>query len=134
MALNMYIQPKAEIPRVGGIYEIVMAFEDDGYYHFLFPLFQHLKQKTGQDIDLYGNATFSGLHLDDLKETIEAAKQLLVSQPKTWRVLIGTRISPTHQKIYSTVDKHQMNKVLNTMMEAIEKAKADGSYITFWGD
>lgn len=134
MALDIYVQPKAEAPRIGGNYELITQFNDDGYYWFLVPLFENLWKKTGQTIDLYGNATFSGEYLDDLKAVIIEAKQLLVSQPKIWEVSTGTQISPVRKEIFSTVTKVGFEELLNKIEMAIEKAKSENSCVTFWGD
>ena len=43
--------------------EPFLAFGDDGYYWFLYPMFESLFAETGQFIDLYGYALFAGADL-----------------------------------------------------------------------
>ena len=134
MALDIYIQPKIEAPRVGGDYELITQFEDDGYFVFLSPLFEHLQKKTGQTIDIYGDAVFGGIHLDDLRDAVIAGKRMLDSQPEKWNVWLGTQTSPVRQELYATVHKQELQRILTEIEAAVTKAKSDGSYITFWGD
>ncbi len=134
MALDVYIQPKVEAPRVGSDYELVAQLDYDGYFVFLSPLFEELKQKTGQTIDLYENAVFGGIHLNDLRDTVTAGKRLVDSQPEKWDVWIGTQTYPVRKELYATVRKQELERMLDEIEAAVAKAKANGSYITFWGD
>ena len=86
MPIDVDVQPKAEMPRIDDNYEHICSFEDDGYYWFLHPLFEELKQRTGQYTDLYGCAAFSGHTLNELKSSITGATQLAQLQPDTWEV------------------------------------------------
>ena len=134
MALDIYLQPKPEIPRIGGEYELVAQLEDDGYYWFLFPLWEKLRQRTGQEVDLYGDAAFGGAQLEQLEAVLREAKQLFASQPEFWKVGVGNQTFPIQQEIYSIVSKNEFEKLINKIESAIEKAKAENGYITFWGD
>ncbi len=53
--------------------------DDDtgGYYWFLHPLFHRLAEKTGQYIDLYGDAEFRGDDLQLFREILVEARQLV---------------------------------------------------------
>src|SRR5690242_164161 len=70
--------------------------DDDtgGYYWFLHPLFCSLAEKTGQYIDLYGDAEFRGDDLQSLRQTLVEARQLVETQPERWSVHVGTRSMP----------------------------------------
>src|SRR5437870_13524539 len=61
----------------------------DGYYSFLHPLITELHEKTGQLIDPWGDATFKGADLITLKDSINAARDLVASQPAEWDVYVG---------------------------------------------
>ena len=74
MALDVYVQPQPELPRIGSKYSRICSFEDDGYYWFLYPLFEELAKETGQHIDLYDGAAFSGISLEALARTIASAR------------------------------------------------------------
>lgn len=112
MALDVFVQPRIEIPRRGGDYELILQLEDDDFIHFLAPFFEQLARKTGQNIDLYGDAAFGGTLLEDLKRTLAAARQSLDERTQ----------------------QDEMKEKLDKMEAAIDRAKATGSHITFWGD
>ena len=134
MSLDVFIQSTVKLPPIGSGSESICAFEDDGCYWFLHPLFEELSQRTGQYIDLYGGAVFHGPALDELHRTLVAARQLAQLQPDTWEVHIGSQAWPVPQERYSTVHKQELLRLLNTLEAAIEKAKARGACVTFWGD
>lgn len=133
MALDVLLQPHAQIPRYGDDYELVLELEDDGYFWFLWPFFEQLARKTGQRIDLYGDAVFGGALLDDLKQTLTAVRQSLEGRPQTWEVSVGFQM-PGRQEIFSTVNKLEFKENLDKLEVAIEKAKATGFCLHFWGD
>src|SRR3954463_10805510 len=72
-------------------------YDDDntgGYYWFLHPLFERLAEKTGQYIDLYGDAEFRGDDLSSLRQTLLEAQRLVAAQPERWPVCRGTVAMP----------------------------------------
>jgi hypothetical protein len=134
MPLDVYVQPRLEPVRVGGDYEYICSLDDDGYYWFLFPLFEDLAKQTGQWIDLYGGAAFAGPTLDDLARTLTAAGVLVEKQPPVWEVVIGVRMGPVPEEVRCAVDKQQIRALLDKLEAAVHKAKAAGTYVTFMGD
>jgi hypothetical protein len=89
---------------------------DEGYYWFLHPLYEDLARVTGQYIDLYGDASFSGKNLAALEQMLKRALRLIESQESTWNVCIGTELVP-HQKVtYSPPH-------LKETLAAVEKAR-----------
>lgn len=135
MPLDVYVQSEPELPRAGGDYEYFCSFHDDeGYYWFLHPLFDELRAETGEYIDLYGGAVFKGVTLDALARTIDNARIFVNAQPDRWDVVTGIRMGLVPREIHSTVEKPQMMTLLEKLEEAVNKAKAVGAYVTFWGD
>ena len=135
MSLDVYVQPKAEMPRIGDESEHICSFVDDeGYYWFLYPLFEKLREETGEFIDLYGGATFSGVALDALAQTIVEAHKLVDAQPDSWEVVTGVITKPVRKEVRASVNKQQMKMLLAKLEEAVSKAKTRGAYVTFWGD
>ena len=63
-------------------------FHDDGYYWFMWPLFEALAERTGQVIDLYGSAAFHGPALESFREILCEARALVQAQPETWQVVV----------------------------------------------
>jgi len=107
---------------------------DSGYYWFLYPLFVKLQAGTGQMIDLYGDATFSGPDLDALERTLTEAQRLVEAQPESWPVHVGTRASPAPRVIYQSVDQTEFLRLLGVWGRAVARAKHVGGSIVGIGD
>jgi hypothetical protein len=67
-----------------------LALEDDGYYLFLVPAFTRLWEHTGQAIDPYGDAAFSGRDIRALRRALAEARALVEQKPETWIMTMGT--------------------------------------------
>ena len=134
MSLDVYIQPSIEMPRMSGVYEHICDFNDDGYYWFLHPLFEDLKNKTGEYIDLFGAAAFGGDKLASFDDTIASARDLVASQSDHWSVVTGILMEEPPRNMYSEVSKQQMQTLLDKLSSAIKKARATNAFVTFWGD
>jgi hypothetical protein len=63
-----------------------LSLDDNGYYWYLYPLFEKLQSETGQFIDLYGHATFQDKRLAALERLLSSARELVESQPASWSV------------------------------------------------
>ncbi len=114
--------------------EPVVTLEDNGYYWFLHPLFADLASKTGQYIDLYGDASFAGLTLDALGDTIERARRLVEEQAETWEVHIGTQTAPVHRELFSAVDRQTFRQLLGRLGEVVAIAKGLNGRVVCFGD
>ena len=71
-----------------------LALEDDGYYWFLYPLFEKLAERTRQMIDLYGDAEFQGPSLDALRETVAEGRRMVESRRRGGTSALGTIWGP----------------------------------------
>jgi hypothetical protein len=114
-------------------------FEDDGYYWFLYPLFERLAARTGQMIDLYDGATFSGPALADLRATVSEAMRLVATMPDEWDVQTGTEIgSHLHPKpptpVYSPVNKMEFERLLRRFGGLVDAAERETARIVCLGD
>src|SRR2546423_1484346 len=79
----------------------VVSFDGDengGYYWFLYPLLEQLAEKTGQMIDLYGDAEFHGDALRLFRQTLLEARRCVADQPAQWSVYVGTETMPNAPK------------------------------------
>ena len=106
----------------------------DGYYWFLHPLFERLRSETGQYIDLYGDASFSGTSLSALERMVVDATMLVQAQPATWQVHTGTQMSPEHKELYENVQKDRFLALLANWKEIIARAKKIGKPVVCFGD
>jgi hypothetical protein len=107
---------------------------NDGYYWFLHPLFERLHAETGQYIDLYGDASFSGKSMMALERLAADAKKLVRSQPPTWRVHTGTQLAPEQKEVYSEVEKARFMELLVKLDQIIQRAKEIGQPVVCFGD
>ena len=108
----------------------VITLDDDGYYWFLYPLFERLAAETGEFIDLYGIATFFGDDLSALERMLKTARDLVLSQPETWKVCIGMQKGP----VYNTAERGRMIHLLDIWEDAVRVAKEHERPIVCFGD
>lgn len=137
MALDLYLQKDASIPK--SLKNNFLSFEDEeGYFWFLYPFFEVIAKKTGQSIETDDNAFFQGADLNLFYEMIEQARRELTSKPDVWDELTrtifykGVRKKP--EKIYSTVQKSELEDVLSKLERAVSEAKNKNIGIFFFGD
>jgi hypothetical protein len=106
----------------------------DGYYWFLHPLIEKLQSETGQYIDLYGDASFSGASLSALERMVAEAEKLVHNQPASWQVHTGTQVGPEHKELYAEVNRGQFLSLLHKWREIIARAKDLGKPVVCFGD
>ena len=112
----------------------------DGYYSFLHPLITELHEKTGQLIDPWGDATFHGPDLVTLRHTINAAQDLVASQPPEWDVYVGDHCHYDDQQqfvrdpMYTKVSKHEFSDLLENISRLIERAASQNGSVVCIGD
>ena len=133
MALDIYLQPTAKAPRRGDNCELIASLKDD-LTQFLTPFFKELKRETGQNIDSYSDAVFRGDDLRDLEMTIKQVRKDIESRPERWQVSSVIQTFPTRKELFSSIEKANLNLVLDALESAIEKAQLRDWCITFWGD
>ena len=112
----------------------------DGYYEFLNPLMTELHKKTGQLIDPWGDATFEGSDLISLRDTIDAARELVAAQPTQWDVYVGDHCHRNEQQqfvrdpMYTTVSRDEFNTLLDNLSRLIERATNQKGSVVCIGD
>jgi hypothetical protein len=120
-----------------------LSLDDDGYYWFLHPFIEELRTTTGQYIDLYGDASFSGEHLVAMKSILARTRELIESQPERWEVCTGsmlipwqqqTRSPPQLKKSFSTVEKQRFLHLLYQWDRVISRAEELKQPIVCFGD
>ena len=106
----------------------------EGYYWFLHSLLERLQSETGQYIDLYGDAWFSGATLSALERMVAEAIRLVQAQPATWQVHTGTQTSPEHKELYAQVEKDRFQDLLHKWEQIIARAREIGKPVVCFGD
>jgi len=118
---------------------VSLDFENDGYYWFLYPLFEGLAERTGQLIDLYGTALFNLPQLDDLQSVITQARLQVEAMPDSWDVLIGWSLGSNYQPapataVWSIVYREAFLELLVQFDSVITDARRTGQAIVCLGD
>jgi hypothetical protein len=111
-----------------------LALDDDGYYWYLHPLFEQLHAESGQYINLYGDALFTGNGLDALERMLTHARQLIASQPKTWQVHTGTQIAPLRREIHKPVNRAEFLRLIDLWEQVVDRARNTGRSVVCFGD
>jgi hypothetical protein len=107
---------------------------DDGYYWFLYPFWVELRERTGEYVDLYGNASFSGPALDAFRGVLGKAQAVAVDRPEAWRVHTGTHIGPVRTELYETVYRAELLRLLETLSVIAARAAELGGSVECSGD
>lgn len=118
----------------GAGYEKDVYFDNNGYYWFLYELFEELSSQTGQMIDLYETVVFSGDQLIYLRSTFEKADHLISSQPTEWMVRIGWEYEVGGKEILALVTKHTFKMMLDKLLALANQAIDERKSIIFAGD
>ncbi len=133
MSLDVYVSKDPVIVN-GGEWTRMFALEDDGYYWFLWPLFEKLHQSTGELIDLYGGAVFSGEKLADLERFVREARDLIAHQPERWRVHVAMNYPPEHPEGSKEVTRAGFEILLEQFQNVLDEARRTTSSVIFYGD
>ena len=112
-------------------HEPSMALEDDGYFWFLWPHFDRLSAETGQTMDLYGDASFSGESLTAIERALALATSQVENQPKSWEVSIGTTSAG---EVYRTVWRRQFLDLIAEFSVVITRCRVLGQPLVCIGD
>ena len=141
MALDIGIGNGTSLSPVKG--EPSISLDNDGYYWFLHPLFEDLRTTTGQYIDLYGDASFSGEQLVALEEMLKNARRLVDLQSAIWSVCIGYELVPRRKnarsrsrpkEIMATVEKQRFLAELDKWESIVARAKELNRPVVCFGD
>ena len=111
-----------------------LSLDDDGYYFFLYPLFERLCDQTGQFIDLYTDARFTPSSIPALERMLDSAEKLVRAQPARWQVLIGLQIKPKREELYAEVERTRFLKLLSVWRKVIARAKKLRRPVVSFGD
>jgi hypothetical protein len=116
-----------------------LSLVDDGYYWFCYPFFEELAKQTGEMIDLYDGAWFSGVKLNDLQQTLAAIRSKGLSMPEEWQQFIGHTIGsalvPTAPTpVYADVHRERLLAFIDKLSEMVGEAQTANKWIACLGD
>lgn len=101
---------------------LTISLNDDGYYWFLHPLFQRLRDESGKYVDLYGDALFTRADYPRLRRLLDEADSMARRQPQAWEVHVGTQLQPGRKEIYRTVERASLLKIIDTLRNMVDVA------------
>ena len=132
MALDIGIGDGSSLIPIQG--EPLVQLDNDAPYWFLHPLFERLREETGEYIDLYGDASFFGEQLAALKQVLAEARRLAAAQPDTWQVHVGTKMAPVHQELYAPLDRASLIALIEAWERVVMRAEQLGRPVVCFGD
>ena len=111
-----------------------VTFREDGYYWFLDPLIERLRESHGKHIDLYGNAEFRKSELSLLTRFLGDAEVLIQSRPARWKVRVGTPSGPQKRGAHVEVERGKFMSLILQLRDVVSAAEEAGSSVLFIGD
>ncbi|WP_028982082.1 hypothetical protein [Sporocytophaga myxococcoides] len=108
----------------------------DADYWYLWPtMIKEIKEETGELIDLYDDAEFSGDNLPKVEEiVIRQLEKLKQKKEKEWQVHIGTQIEPVKQEIFKSLIKKDLERKLRHFLKIMEQARLTNEKVICIGD
>ena len=129
MAVDVGISRSGPVDDVD--YSQGVSYKDDGYYWFLYPLFERVFKQTGQMVDLYGDAVFEAEHLPHLLVALNEAASLVERQPEEWDVRIGWRGG---DPVYCKISKVGLRGLLAGFIALVNSAIRTEKNVVCFGD
>ncbi len=111
-----------------------VALQDDGYYWFLYPLFERLGEECGKILDLYGGGLFTRDDFPRLRQMLDEAQAMAERQPESWQVHVGTELQPTPRELYKTVQRARFLELITTLRTMVDTADRLGGALECIGD
>jgi hypothetical protein len=130
MSLELRIRTKN--PQAGT--ELGLVLDDDGYYWFLHPLFERLRDESGKYLDLYGDVLFTRDDFPRLRRVLDQAEVLAAQQPPTWKVNVGTQLEPTRKERFQLVHRAKLTQLIANFRQLVDTADQLGGYLEATGD
>ena len=111
-----------------------VSLEDDGYYWFLHPWLERLREQSGKYLDLYGDTFFTADDFPRLRRLLDEALTTARSRPAQWQVYVGTQTRPVEQAVYKSVQRERLITLLSDLRTMIDHAERCGGRIECIGD
>jgi hypothetical protein len=113
-----------------------VSFDNDAYYWFCFPFFETLGARTGQMIDLYGDAAFGGEHLEHFATTLAAIRSAAAKLPEVSSVCIGHQVvrDAAPEPLLAWLNRPRLLQLLDQLDALVEEAQREGKWVACLGD
>lgn len=135
MALDIVLTVNGEAPEWTAETSISLEDLKADYAYLCHTLIENLKNKTGQLLDPYDNAQFSGKNLHILNELIrEELEDVQRLTQNERQIHVGTQLSPTKKELYDTLHKNDLVAKLTKFLKMTDLAIANNEKIVCMGD
>ena len=135
MALNIVLTVNGQAPEYNR--DTSISFEGgDADYWYLWPtMIKQIKDQTGELIDLYDDAEFSGESLVKVERIIlNELDYLQKKKEKRWDVHVGTQLQPTKKEIFKTLVKMDLEAKLQRFLMIVQQARVKNEKVVCLGD
>ena len=135
MALDIVLTINGQAPKHNP--ETSISFEGGAAdYWYLWPtMISEINNKTGELIDLYDNAEFSGDNLDKVERIVlHQLEELRKKKDKEWSVHTGTELQPIKKEIYRTLIKKDLENKLQHLLTIVRQARQTNEKVICIGD
>ena len=110
---------------------------EEEHFNLFQPWLERLRIQTGQTIDEYGDARFSGDQLTNLTELIREIRREIAQYPGQWEQLTGYAKVQGERELVErrrTIVKTHLLNILATWDQIIERARETGRSVVCFGD
>lgn len=135
MALDIVLTVNGKAPEYNP--ETSISFESGAAdYWYLWPtMIKEIKSKTGELIDLYDKAEFSGDNLDKVEKIVlNHLEQLKTINETEWEVHTGTELQPVKREKYKILNKQELEEKLHCLLRIVQLAKQSNEKVICIGD
>ena len=135
MSLNIVLSKNGEAPEWNGDTSISFSGGSADYWYLWSTLIKEIRNETGQLIDLYDDAEFSGDNLNKVERLIiKQIQELKDEKEEKWEIHIGTEFGHIKKEIYKTLVKEELISKLEKFLAIIQQAKENNEKVICIGD
>ena len=129
MSLTICIRPQRGTEAIHPL-----CLEDDGYYWFLRPWLESLREQTGKYLDLFGDVIFTRDDFPRLRGLLDEARAVAVARSAEWDVCVGMQLHPAKGPIHESVQRDRVLATIDTFRALVEAAERSGRQLECLGD
>lgn len=129
MSLTVSVRPERGMEAVPHL-----CLEDDGYYWFLHPWLESLREQTGKYLDLYGDVVFTRDDFPRLRRLLDEAQAFALARTAKWDVCVGMQLNPTKGPIHRPVQRDRVLAMIEAFRTLVAAAERSGRQLECLGD